>query len=1296
MTAQHATLAPELMALCPYPGLDAFTAQYRRYFIGRRRDTELLVSNLYASPLTILYGASGVGKTSVLLAGVVPRIEEAGDAVVVVHRTWQSPSLVAALGPALVRAVEERTGQRTGIAGGELPLDAVVEALLPFWDGPFLVVFDQFEEYFLSPLDRTSPDSFDAAFARAVNRRDLDVHFMISLREDSLSGLDRFRHRIPGLLSNLYRLEHLTRDEIRRAIVEPLATLRAEHPDAPVPTAAEPTLPEVIVSDQVAFEQGADGGGNVAKEERFVTPFLQLVLRRLWEEEARAGSTILRAATFERLGRATGVVRLRIQDALLALSPDEQRVAASVLRYLVTPSGAKVALGVGDLEGYVSAPPGELRAIALTLSAQEQRILRAVQHPSGRPELTRFEIYHDALARPLLDWRVAFDRAEAEREALAQAKREQEARDEARRRRLAARVRMFSLGAVALTAILGGVWGLRQFSGQAAARELAARATTLIEENRGLSLLLSLEALRRDPESAEGDEMLRRALFEAGEVAQAPLGSDPDALILSPDGRWLLALSSGDTTHVLATGSLTDTLNIWNDSASVVDARFSADSRFLAVASSDRSLRVFDIDGGALVSYRTPVCVSVPISVAITRDAAELFVSCDDGQVRGWRRGDTTATGSEVVPAWEGNYELHTGPDGRRIVAYADGEAPRLLDVERFALGPPLLAGEGAPDDLLFTADDRLIGVHWTAPQLDELPLAPGRTPARWRTHCTPTALDVGRSAAVVLIGCDDGAMSQAVFPRDRSGELNAVAAANVAVQMAQAPARGGPLPELRLTGHAGGITAAEVSDDGRLGFSIGPEGATVWDLSSRRSMRSIRPASGSFSKGIFLRDNSRLATVTSDGVLQLWALDAASRMFASPGTGHLGARLSPGEGRFVVSANEREGARVWGADGSGSTWDVGVAGRLASVPAFSPDGSRLAMMWGNGEVTEFDVASRRTTWATSPQRVVRAPEPSSYSRKGGMAAQYALQGESDGDVSRGEVHYAASGDVMLTAAFLRERYSRSSGRARLVLRLHHRDDDRPRAELDSVADASLVALSPDAGTIAVALVSGEVRSYDVASGQWRRRLPPADGPPTSLVYRADGMLVATRGGDAWLFRPAPVPSTGGSPAPPPAAQRLQGGAARLSALAVSGANSLVAAGDTTGNVVVWDAATAARRCTLAGVHSDRVTALAFAPSGAVLATGSADRSVAVSSVERDGCRFLYRIQPNEEAVTGVAFRATRPPFLVVASAGGVVRRYERDLWGTPEELLALAAERLGGRQLTAAERRAYKIGASR
>ena len=58
---------------CPYVGLQPFEEQHQAYFFGRKREQRLIISNLLAAPLTIFYGSSGVGKSSILMAGVLRR-----------------------------------------------------------------------------------------------------------------------------------------------------------------------------------------------------------------------------------------------------------------------------------------------------------------------------------------------------------------------------------------------------------------------------------------------------------------------------------------------------------------------------------------------------------------------------------------------------------------------------------------------------------------------------------------------------------------------------------------------------------------------------------------------------------------------------------------------------------------------------------------------------------------------------------------------------------------------------------------------------------------------------------------------------------------------------------------------------------------------------------------------------------------------------------------------------------------------------------------------------------------------
>src|SRR5512132_2005117 len=108
--------------VCPYVGLRPYTDAERDYFFGRERDQRVSSSNLYAASLTILYGESGVGKSSVLLAGVVPYLRSQPRSAVVVFREWQRPDFLEAIKSECLKAVELARQQPLDIAP-TLPLD---------------------------------------------------------------------------------------------------------------------------------------------------------------------------------------------------------------------------------------------------------------------------------------------------------------------------------------------------------------------------------------------------------------------------------------------------------------------------------------------------------------------------------------------------------------------------------------------------------------------------------------------------------------------------------------------------------------------------------------------------------------------------------------------------------------------------------------------------------------------------------------------------------------------------------------------------------------------------------------------------------------------------------------------------------------------------------------------------------------------------------------------------------------------------------------------------------------------
>ena len=364
-----------MLPISPFKGLAPFEDSEfdALLFFGREREAEVIVSNLLASRLTVLYGPSGVGKSSVLRAAVARRLREvAPDAEVAVLAEWAA------------------------------------EPSLPWPDDEAFLILDQFEEYFVYHDEEPLLEQLLPLLERPR------VHVLIALREDALARLDAFEIRVPNVFANRLRLDHLDALAARGAIVGPLDRWNAIVPDDER-MGIETALIDAVLEEVAAPEQAGAPGAR-----RVEAPYLQLIMERVWDEERAAGSSVLRADTLHRLGGARAIVSTHLERALVALPPREAAIATSALRFLVTPSRTKIAHSFGDLVDYTDESPVELQAVLERLASQ--RILRSVSDrgDDGR----RYEIFHDILAEPVLAWRREFDtRAALERERAVTARR---------------------------------------------------------------------------------------------------------------------------------------------------------------------------------------------------------------------------------------------------------------------------------------------------------------------------------------------------------------------------------------------------------------------------------------------------------------------------------------------------------------------------------------------------------------------------------------------------------------------------------------------------------------------------------------------------------------------------------------------------------------------------------------------------------------------------------------------------------------------------------------------------------
>ena len=492
----------------PYVGLDFFHEEDEHLFFGRDADRRRVIGSLGAARLTLLYAESGVGKSSLLRAGVAAPLRARSSAYVpVVFKEWTADPT-----PGLIAQLEAAVSGFTG-APRELPRDSLEQALVAAARATGampLVILDQFEDHLLY---QAADAAFDDELAACVNRADMPANLLISVRQDAYSEIgDRFKSRIPDVYGNFQHLDYLDEASAHEAAERPIKAY--ERRDGQ-PSDVEPELVDELLGQlrhlRRHFEEHAPGGAGDGID----TTFLQLVLERVWQAECHAGSPLMRRATLLQLGGAKQIVQGHFEDVMDALPRKQQDAWAQGFRMLVTSTGRKIALSNRDISELAEVPMATLEPAAAHL--EERRILRRVPGP-GPQEEPRREIFHDALAPAILDWRRKWF----------------EKRAHAKANRRAAAVG----GALLVVAVVAAfvVWALRQnqqagrAAEQARVLTLAAAADRATATRPDVAMQLALDAYResRDPE-------YRRVAVRALSQVLTP---DTLAVLSGPPAQW--------------------------------------------------------------------------------------------------------------------------------------------------------------------------------------------------------------------------------------------------------------------------------------------------------------------------------------------------------------------------------------------------------------------------------------------------------------------------------------------------------------------------------------------------------------------------------------------------------------------------------------------------------------------------------------------------------------------------------------------------------------------------------------
>jgi WD40 repeat protein len=710
---------------CPYVGLVPFDEKDAKYFFGREDESDLIIANLTASRLTLLYAPSGVGKSSVLRAGVLPQLHDSDDdsyddlgvsgAAVAYVYTWRDNPLET-IAAAVGDAVSYLTGARPVEAGvPKLSVAWLREVLRQSKVSAIYLILDQFEEYFLYHSMDRGEEGLTAELGRILSARDLPVHVLLSIREDALAQLDRFEGRVPHLFDNYLRLAHLSRDAARTAIegprdrynrivapgqtmsIEPdlIGTLLDQVRTGHVQVAPDGTAPDKFATDAPASDDRGD----------IEAPYLQLVLTRLWKQERATGSSSLRQRTLYELGGAQTIVQTHLDNVMAELSPAQIDVAAAVFHHLVTPSGTKIALTAKDLADWSGQPVSAVQDLLETLCAGPQRILRPVPPAVGVAGPPRYEIFHDVIGAAVLDWRRRHEaqrqQDEASRHLIAE---REEARAAAQtvRRRLR-RTRFIAAGMALVLLVIAGlgtvawVW-YRDAQKQQA---LSAAAATLGRDP-AKSLEWAFEAYRRDP----SDVAARTAVLTAVSSPQSQVVAGPDPTVVgdrqprvvgmevAPDGQHVIAYDAQGGVFVI-TGKDAVERRPTAPLAGVVTGAVSADGARVALVADGGGVTIVDIRAAKEpVNLATSQVTSFSKVSWLDSDNLVLVVTpSEDAATYSASTGELVArfpvAAYDAIPTADGLHVMTSDPEYRLRVWNAQtgemtNESPVLEDVPLF------------------------------------------------------------------------------------------------------------------------------------------------------------------------------------------------------------------------------------------------------------------------------------------------------------------------------------------------------------------------------------------------------------------------------------------------------------------------------------------------------------------------------------------------------------------------------------------------------------------------------------
>lgn len=392
----------------PYLGLRPFTESEKAKFFGRDEEIHILKDKILAHRLTLLVAASGVGKSSLLQAGVMPALRASGMADLICHNDWAVDPARDLKQSIVNHFIKQQRVNADYAPDLNLPLAEFLQTHALLGIGTVVILLDQFEEFFYYQKFSQQRDQFIQQLAAALHDSDTPTAFVFSMREDFAMEMEAFKPFFKGIFDNIYRIEKLELAAARLAILNPIEAFGYHY---------QPALLEQLLTDLGRRErnerldlQHADQAA--LTEARVEPPHLQIVCQQLWQHAHASASQEIGLDHYQQLGYAAGILSSYFNDKMAKLDRAQQRLASRAFDLLVSQHGAKMAYPLDELAKLLRENPDSLK-ISLD-QLQTAAILRRIQR-QGKPW---YELYHDIFAKSITEWNQAYKKKQLREQLL--------------------------------------------------------------------------------------------------------------------------------------------------------------------------------------------------------------------------------------------------------------------------------------------------------------------------------------------------------------------------------------------------------------------------------------------------------------------------------------------------------------------------------------------------------------------------------------------------------------------------------------------------------------------------------------------------------------------------------------------------------------------------------------------------------------------------------------------------------------------------------------------------------------